>query len=94
MHAKLLQSCLTLWDLMDCSLPGSAVHEDSPGKNTGVGCHLLLHEIFLTQGSNLDHPPCRQTLPSEPYQEEVDSNQLLEVTYLRILKSYLRSPLS
>ena len=23
---------------MDCSPPGSSVHEDSPGKNTGVGC--------------------------------------------------------
>ena len=23
---------------------------DSPGKNTGVGCHTLLQEIFLTQG--------------------------------------------
>ena len=26
---------------------------DSPGKNIGVGCHSLLQEIFLTQGSNL-----------------------------------------
>ena len=26
MHAKLLQSCLTLRDPMDCSLPGSSVH--------------------------------------------------------------------
>ena len=26
---------------------------DSPGKNTGVGCHSLLQGIFLTQGSNL-----------------------------------------
>ena len=26
---------------------------DSPGQNTGVGCHTLLQEIFLTQGSNL-----------------------------------------
>ena len=26
MHAKLLQSCLTLCDPMDCSLPGSSVH--------------------------------------------------------------------
>ena len=25
---------------------------DSPGKNTGVGGHSLLHGIFLTQGSN------------------------------------------
>ena len=33
-------------------LPGSSVHGDSPGKNTGVGCHSLLQEIFPTQGSN------------------------------------------
>ena len=26
---------------------------DSPGENTGVGCHALLQGIFLTQGSNL-----------------------------------------
>ena len=25
---------------------------DSPGKNTGVGCHALLQGIFLTQGWN------------------------------------------
>ena len=41
MRAKALQSCLTLGDPMDCSLPGS-VHGDSPDKNTGVGCHVLL----------------------------------------------------
>ena len=38
---------------MDCNLPGSSVHGDSPGKNTGVGCHALFQGIFLTQGSNL-----------------------------------------
>ena len=38
---------------MDCSPPGSSVHGDSPGKNTGVGCHVLLQGILLTQGSNL-----------------------------------------
>ena len=27
---------------------------DSPGKNTGVGCHFLLQGIFPTQGSNLN----------------------------------------
>jgi len=32
----------TLCDPMDCSPPGSSVHGDSPGKNTGVGCHALL----------------------------------------------------
>ena len=35
------QSCLTLRDPMDCSLPGSFVHRDSPGKNPGVGSHVL-----------------------------------------------------
>ena len=37
---------------MDCSPPGSSVPGDSPGKNTGVGCHLLLQGIFPTQGLN------------------------------------------
>ena len=37
---------------MNCSLPGFSVHGDSPSKNTGVGCHALLQEIFPTQGSN------------------------------------------
>ena len=35
---------------------------DSPGKNTGVGCHSLLQGIFPTQGSNLDLPHCWQIL--------------------------------
>ena len=38
---KLLQLCLTLCDPMDGSPPGSRPW-DSPGKNTGVGCHLFL----------------------------------------------------
>ena len=37
---------------MDYSLPGSSVHGDSPGKNTGEGCHALLQGIFPTQGLN------------------------------------------
>ena len=37
---------------MDCSLPGILCPWDSPGKNTGVGCHVLLQGIFLTQESN------------------------------------------
>ena len=35
---------------------------DSPGKNTGVGCHFLLQGIFPTQGSNPGLPHCRQPL--------------------------------
>ena len=37
---------------MDYSLSGSSVLEDSPGKNTRVGCHSLLQGIFPSQGSN------------------------------------------
>ena len=32
------------------------------GKNTGVGCHFLLQEIFPTQGLNLCLLHCRQIL--------------------------------
>ena len=35
---------------------------DSPGKNTGVGCHFLLQGIFLTQGSNPHLLHCRWIL--------------------------------
>ena len=38
---------------MDYSPPGSSVHGDSPGKDTGVGCHFLLQDMFSTEGSNL-----------------------------------------
>ena len=46
------QSCMTLCDPVNCSPPVSSLHGNSPGKNTGVGCHALLEEIFPTQGSN------------------------------------------
>ena len=45
-----------------CSPPGSSVHGDSPGKNTGVGCHAPLQGIFPTQGSNPGLPHCWQIL--------------------------------
>ena len=57
-----VQWCPTLCNPMDCSSLGSSVHGDSPGKNTGVGCHSLLHRIFPTQGLNPGFPHCRQIL--------------------------------
>ena len=56
------QSYRTLCNPMDCSPPGSFAHGDSPGKNTGVGCHAILWGIFLTQGSNSGLPHCSQIL--------------------------------
>ena len=35
---------------------------NSPGKNTGVSCHSLLHGIFPTQGLNSGLMHCRQIL--------------------------------
>ena len=56
------QSCLNLCDTMGCSLPGSSVHGDTPGKNTGVGWRALLQRLFPTQGLNPDLPHCRRIL--------------------------------
>jgi len=44
------------------ALPSFSVHGDSAGKNTGVGCHALLQEIFPTQGLNPGLPHCGQIL--------------------------------
>ena len=55
------QSYPNLCNHMDCSPPGSSVHGDSPGKNTGVGCYVLLQGIFPTQGFNPGLPHCRQS---------------------------------
>ena len=38
---------------------------DSPGKNTGVGCHTLLQGIFPPQGSKLGLLHCRQIIYHE-----------------------------
>ena len=61
MHAKSLQSSTSLKPnrLQTTRLLYSW---DSPGKNTGVGCHALLEGIFLNQGLNphlLHLPRCQ-----------------------------------
>ena len=44
---------MSLSDPLDYSPRSSSIcPSDSPGKNTGVGCHFLLQRIFLMQGSN------------------------------------------
>ena len=53
------KSCPTFLEPVSYSPPGSSVHGDSPGKNTGVGCHALL------QGSNLSALQV-DSLPSQP----------------------------
>ena len=57
-----IQSYPTLCKPINCSLPGSSVHKDSLGKNTGVRCHTLLQVVFPNQGLNMGLPPCKQIL--------------------------------
>ena len=45
------QLCPTLWD-HGLQPAGLLCPWDSPGKNTGAGCHLLLQGIFMNRGSN------------------------------------------
>ena len=63
------QSCPTPCNPMDCTPPGSSVHGDSPGKNTGVVCHALLQGIFPTQGLKPCLFHCRQILYHLSHQE-------------------------
>ena len=70
------RSCLTLCDSIDCSPQGFSVHEDSPGKNTGVGCHALLQGIFPTQELNQGPLLCRQIRYQLSYQKESEVAQL------------------
>ena len=56
---------------------------DSPGKNTGAGCHALRQGIFLTQGSNL-HLLCLL----QEKQQSIES--VLEKTYKVDFFSYFK----
>ena len=52
---------------MDCSPPGSSIHRDSSGKNTGVGCHALLQGNLPHPGIKLRSPALQvHSLLSEP----------------------------
>ena len=53
--AKSRQSCPTLCDPIDGSQPGSRPW-DSPGKDTGVGCHFLLQCMKVKSESEVTQP--------------------------------------
>ena len=74
------KSCLTLWDPMDSSPPGSSIHGDSPCKNTGVGCHFHLQGIFPGQGLDPCLLHCRWlfyhwTVLNDPQLQLYENNQ-------------------
>ena len=63
-----------------------SVHRDFPGKNTGVGCHALLQEIFPTKEWNpqlLGLLHCKAgSLPLVP-----PGKPLMQCTYIKISQS-------
>ena len=65
--AVLSQSCPTLCNPMDCTPPDSCVHGDSPGKNTGVGCHAFLQGTLPDPGIKPRSPTLQaDSLASQP----------------------------
>ena len=77
-----------------CGLqPTKLLHPwDSPGKNTGVGCHFLLQGIFSIQGLNPGLPHCRQMLltsapPGKPWSEGTSN---LWPSTIKILLAYFQ----
>ena len=76
-HAKSLQSCLTLrcYTLQSARL---LCPRDYPGKNTGVGCHTLLQGIFLTQGFSLHLMHCGLILDCWATSEKARVNLLVK----------------
>ena len=99
---KLLQSCPTLCDPIDGSPPGSHHPWDSPGKNTGVGCHFLLKCMKVKSESEL-----AQSCPtlSDPMDCSLPGSSIHGISQARVLEwgaiafsafctteSYLRKP--
>ena len=76
------QLCSTLCDPMDCSPPGSSVHGDSLGKNTGVSWHALLQGIFPTRSPALQADSLLSEPPGKPKNTGVGSLSLLQGIFL------------
>ena len=60
--SEITQSCPTLCDPTDCSLPGSSIHGIFQARILEWVAIFLLQEIFPTQGLNPGLPHCRQTI--------------------------------
>ena len=94
------QPCQTLWP-KEPQPTRFLCPWDSPGKNTGAGCHSLLRGVFLTQGSNphllrweVDSLPLSH-LGSPPFLEQTANRRTMSskrFTAISIIKSEDRAP--
>ena len=71
LEREVAQSCLTLWDPVDYSLPGSSVYGIFQARVLKWVAIFLLQGIFPTQRSNPGLPHCRQTLYHPSHQESL-----------------------
>ena len=80
--AKSLQLCPTLCDPTDSSPPGSPRPWDSPGKNTGVGCHFLLQCMKVKSESEVAQscPTLRDRMDCSPPGPSI--HEIFQVTVL------------
>ena len=65
MYALVVHACmLSLFSCVQlCNSAKLFCPWDSPGKNSGMGCHFLLQEISLTQGQNpCQDPKCSRAI--------------------------------
>ena len=85
-------TCLTLWP--HGLLPTKLLCPwDFPGKNTGVGCHFLLQEIFLTQGQTHISCTAGKFFTSEPLGLTFCCTLFNSVTFLEFLDFFSTSNL-
>ena len=80
--AKSLQSCLTLYDPIEGSPPGSPV-PGIPGKNTGVGCHFLLQ--YMKVKSEREVAQSYPT-PSDPMDCSLPGSSIHGIFQARVLE--------
>ena len=82
-YAKSLQSCLTLWDNIDGSPPGSPVPGILQAKNTGVGCHFLLQCMKVKSESEV-----AQSCPNlcDPMHCSLPGSSVHEIFQARVLE--------
>ena len=81
--AKSLQSCPTLCDPRDGSPPGSPRPWDSPGTNTGVGCHFLLQRMKVKSQSEVAQS-C--PTPSDPMDCSLPGSSVHGIFQARVLE--------
>ena len=83
-EVKVAQSCPTLCNPMDCSLPGSLVHGILQiRKKTGVGSCSLLQGIFPVQGQNPHLPHFRWILYCLSHQGSLRKLEWVAVPFSR-----------